>query len=102
MTDWLIYRGTADANRMGAEALPPSPPSRGPADRQPLPAQPRGGRAGERRSLSAPPAPCRSRPGTGKSSLAYSVAYELGLGPVLRWPITSRSTLAEGLYSYDA
>ena len=42
------------------------------------------------------------KPGTGKSSLAYSVAYELGLGPVLRWPITSRSTLAEGLYRYDA
>jgi MoxR-like ATPase len=42
------------------------------------------------------------KPGTGKSSLAYSVAYELNLGPVLRWPITSRSTLAEGLYRYDA
>lgn len=42
------------------------------------------------------------KPGTGKSSLAYSVAYELGLGSVLRWPITSRSTLQEGLYSYDA
>jgi MoxR-like ATPase len=42
------------------------------------------------------------KPGTGKSSLAYSVAYELGLGPVLHWPITSRSTLQEGLYSYDA
>lgn len=42
------------------------------------------------------------KPGTGKSSLAYSIAWELGLGPVLRWPITSRSTLAEGLYRYDA
>lgn len=42
------------------------------------------------------------KPGTGKSSLAYSVAYELNLGPVLRWPITSRATLAEGLYRYDA
>jgi MoxR-like ATPase len=42
------------------------------------------------------------KPGTGKSSLAYAVAYELKLGPVLRWPITSRSTLAEGLYRYDA
>lgn len=42
------------------------------------------------------------KPGVGKSTLAYSVAYELKLGPVLRWPITSRSTLREGLYSYDA
>ena len=42
------------------------------------------------------------RPGTGKSTLAYSVAYELRLGPVLYWPISSRSTLAEGLYTYDA
>ena len=41
------------------------------------------------------------RPGTGKSTLAYAVAEELKLGPVLRWPITSRSTLREGLYRYD-
>src|SRR5260370_32202756 len=42
------------------------------------------------------------RPGVGKSTLAYSVAYELGLGPVLRWPITSRSSLRESLYHYDS
>ncbi|GAA4971220.1 AAA family ATPase [Actinoplanes utahensis] len=41
-------------------------------------------------------------PGTGKSSLAFAVAYELDLGPVLYWPINSRSTLREGLYEYDA
>lgn len=41
-------------------------------------------------------------PGTGKSSLAYSVARELKLGSVLRWNITSRSTLQDGLYRYDA
>ncbi len=40
-------------------------------------------------------------PGTGKSSLVYAVARELGLGPVLRWNITSRSTLHDGLYQYD-
>src|SRR5579871_5483766 len=40
--------------------------------------------------------------GTGKSSLAYAIAHELRLGPVLRWPITSRSTLQQGLYHYDA
>ncbi|MFF4985431.1 AAA family ATPase [Streptomyces sp. NPDC001046] len=42
------------------------------------------------------------RPGTGKSSLAYRIARELCLGRVLRWSITSRSTLKQGLYEYDA
>src|ERR1700753_3017382 len=42
------------------------------------------------------------KPGTGKTSLAYAVAHELQLGQVWRWSITSRSTLAEGLYRYDA
>jgi len=41
------------------------------------------------------------KPGSGKSSLAYSIACELKLGPVLRWNITSRSTRSEGLYAYD-
>jgi len=41
-------------------------------------------------------------PGTGKSTLAYAVARELGLGTVLKWAITTRSTLKDGLYSYDA
>ncbi|MER5753246.1 MoxR family ATPase [Streptomyces sp. NPDC002088] len=41
-------------------------------------------------------------PGSGKSSLAYHVALELRLGRVLSWPITSRSTLRDGLYTYDA
>ncbi|MCT9004120.1 AAA family ATPase [Streptomyces sp. NPDC054766] len=40
-------------------------------------------------------------PGSGKSSLAYAVARELRLGPVLRWNITSRTTLHDGLYQYD-
>src|SRR5437899_2329088 len=42
------------------------------------------------------------RVGTGKTSLAYAVAHELQLGQVLLWPITTRSTLQQGLYSYDA
>lgn len=42
-------------------------------------------------------------PGTGKTSLAYALAWELNLGPVLRWPITPRSQLVEnGLFQYDA
>lgn len=42
------------------------------------------------------------RPGSGKSSLIDDVALELGIGPVLRWHVTSRSTLQDALYRYDA
>lgn len=40
--------------------------------------------------------------GIGKSSAAEAIAHELGLGPILRWNVTSRSSLEEGLYRYDA
>jgi MoxR-like ATPase len=42
------------------------------------------------------------KPGTGKSTLAYSVARELKLGPVLNWPVTSHTRLHDALYRYDA
>ena len=42
------------------------------------------------------------KPGTGKSTLAFAVAHELELGKVLYWPITTKSTLKDGLYNYDA
>lgn len=42
------------------------------------------------------------KPGLGKTSLAYAIAYELKLGPVLLWPITTRSSFQDGLYQYDA
>lgn len=41
-------------------------------------------------------------PGTGKSTLVDAVAYELGLGEPLRWAVTSRSTMRDAQYSYDA
>jgi MoxR-like ATPase len=41
------------------------------------------------------------RPGSGKSALADLIARELSLGRVLRWAITSRTTLQQGLYQYD-
>lgn len=41
-------------------------------------------------------------PGCGKSSLALSIAYELKLGELLYWPITSRAIVQDGLYRYDA
>ncbi|MFF5728160.1 AAA family ATPase [[Kitasatospora] papulosa] len=40
--------------------------------------------------------------GSGKSSVIEQIAAELGLGSVLRWHITSRSSLADALYRYDA
>jgi MoxR-like ATPase len=42
------------------------------------------------------------RPGSGKSMLIESVANELSLGRVVRWHVTSSSTLKEALYRYDA
>ncbi len=39
--------------------------------------------------------------GCGKTRLAYTVAYELGL-PLYRWDIRSTSKVIEGLYTYDA
>jgi MoxR-like ATPase len=40
-------------------------------------------------------------PGVGNTSLAYAVAHEFGLAPVLRWSIRSRTRLQDGLYHYD-
>lgn len=42
------------------------------------------------------------KPGSGKSSLVEAVAFELCLGQPLRWAVTSRSSLREALYQYDA
>jgi len=41
-------------------------------------------------------------PGSGKTSLVDAIAYELRMGAPLRWSVTSRSTLREALYQYDA
>jgi MoxR-like ATPase len=41
-------------------------------------------------------------PGSGKTSLAYAIAYELQLNPVLVWSVTGRSQLQDALYQYDA
>ncbi|WP_433066505.1 AAA family ATPase [Dactylosporangium sp. CS-033363] len=121
MSEWTIFRGDG---RHRSWRMPPAPPWRvfgaGPA----LPSEWDEGDAGHRLGdvtrattyqsdadqvelVNAAlylrrPLLVTGRPGTGKSTLAYAVARELALGPVLRWPITSRSTLQEGLYHYDA
>jgi MoxR-like ATPase len=108
MNDWRIYHGTGpDDSRDPLAQLPPPPPWR---VFQQLDVR-RGrvykpGRE-EVEAVNAAlilrrPLLVTGNPGRGKSSLAYSVAEELKVGPVLRWSINSRSTLADGLYYYDA
>lgn len=41
-------------------------------------------------------------PGLGKTTLAYNIAWCLGLGAPLRWEVNSQTTLRDGLYQYDA
>lgn len=116
MSDYLAYRGTGEPDPDAAvRPLPDVPPwrealraRRGKAD---------DGRRGRGLRYQVEPEDAErvnaalylrrpllvtGAPGTGKSSLAYAVAAELGLGEVLRWPITSKSTLRDGLYHYDA
>ena len=122
MTDWLIYRGTGEPHD-GVDRLPEPPPWRrfdgGPVTATPDWDDAVGGRPGvtDRARVYRPaaevveivnaalylrrPLLVTGKPGTGKSTLAYSVAYELGLGPVLNWPISSHSKLDDGLYRYD-
>ncbi|MEV6314779.1 MoxR family ATPase [Streptomyces sp. NPDC051776] len=124
MSDWLIYRGTGDADHDRIRTLPPPPPWRtfegGPA----VPAAPPIDAASKRRlgKTNAPlptqdeealhlvnaalylrrPLLVTGEPGSGKSTLAHAVAHELGLGRVLQWPVVSRTELKDGLYTYDA
>ncbi|MGW3862803.1 AAA family ATPase [Streptomyces sp. NPDC005047] len=124
MSEWFIYRGTGqpDPERIGQ--LPGPPPWRafdtpavdydvpdlGPSTRRRL-----GARAvplsiqdpGTLELVNAAlylrrPLLVTGEPGVGKSTLAHSIAYELGLGRVLEWPVVSRSELRDGLYTYDA
>jgi MoxR-like ATPase len=94
--------------------VPPSDPSSNTAQRGRAFRLPREGKAitpeGERLRLAVNaaihlrrPLLVTGSPGTGKTSLAYAIAWELNLGPVLRWSITPRSQLQEdGLFQYDA
>jgi MoxR-like ATPase len=123
--DWWIYRGTGVPAPERARRLPPPPPWRE-FSGAPLPADAvvptddgemkrrLGGGASVARAdvheidmVNAAlylrrPLLVTGRPGSGKSSLAFRVARELGLGRVLRWPITSQTTAKNGQYGYDA
>jgi MoxR-like ATPase len=105
--DWWIFSGTQPPHD-GIERLPDPPPWR-----QFTPA------AREARGTTFEPSDqeielvnaalylrrpllITGKPGVGKTSLTYAVAHELKLGEVLRWSITTQTTLKDGLYRYDA
>jgi MoxR-like ATPase len=105
MTSWKIFQGTPDKPHDGIDRLP-EPPSWRRFDEQKRGATYQA-RAEEIELVNAAlylrrPLLVTGKPGTGKTSLAYAVTEELKLGEVLRWNITTRSTLQEGLYRYDA
>ncbi|MEV6401169.1 MoxR family ATPase [Streptomyces sp. NPDC051907] len=122
MSLWPVYRGEGEPHD-GVRRLPPPPPWRAFDGGPPLDAP-----TGDEEAAASPyrvhraetyrptdkavqlvnaalylrrPLLVTGPPGSGKSSLPYAVARELGLGPVLRWNITSRATLADGIYQYD-
>ncbi len=112
MTDWQIFTGNSEPHD---DWELPEPPKWRPFTQEIAPNQNRSQIRGETfqardeeiKMVNAAlylrrPLLITGKPGTGKSSLAYAVAKELKLGEVLYWSITSRTTLKDGLYNYDA
>jgi len=110
MNNWKIFQRESDPHN-GIQRLPPPPSWRSFSSTTTTEEEKRGAkfqiRDEEVELVNAAlylrrPLLVEGKPGTGKTSLAYAIAYQLQLGKVLRWNITTRSTLTEGLYSYDA
>ena len=112
MNDWQIFTGNKEPND---DWKLPDPPNWRPFNKETEPGESRRTIRGETfqareeeiKMVNAAlylrrPLLVTGKPGTGKSSLAYAVARELNLGEVLYWPITTRTTLKDGLYNYDA
>ncbi|WP_406158554.1 AAA family ATPase [Streptomyces canus] len=105
------YRGTGIPPKNRAE-LPPPPPWRSPVrvkdtDSHKDPAATYRPVSGLIDAVNAAlhlrrPLLLTGRAGSGKSTVIRQIAAELDLGEVLHWHITSRSTLADALYRYDA
>ncbi|MEU6934256.1 MoxR family ATPase [Streptomyces sp. NPDC046385] len=122
MSLWPVYTGSS-APHDGVDALPAPPPWRAfdggpalPAAREEDAAGGAPGRVHRARTYQPTPETVQlvnaalhlrrpllvtGPPGSGKSSLPYAVARELRLGRVLRWNVTSRTALTDGLYRYD-
>jgi MoxR-like ATPase len=120
MKDWKIFDG-ARAPHLGLRSLPPAPPWRFARPQLKLKPPKQGLRSAEEAHRAGPfivsepmklavnaalylrrPLLLTGKPGTGKSTLIAKVANELRLGTVLRWPVSSRSTVRGGVYEYDA
>lgn len=124
MSEWFVYQGDGRPDPARIDRLPDPPPWRA-FDAPVVPYDVPGLDSATHRRLGADTAPLpiqdpdtlelvnaalylrrpllvTGEPGVGKSTLAHSVAHELGLGRVLEWPIVSRSELRDGLYAYDA
>jgi MoxR-like ATPase len=114
---WFIYRGTRQPHD-GISSLPDPPPWRKFARLEPIspPVTPTEKEAEAGANYRPDPATVElvnaaiylrrpllvtGRPGTGKSTLAASIAFELGLGRVLRWNVTTKTVMRDGLYQYD-
>src|SRR5262249_17746482 len=119
MKDWKIFRGNGQPHN-GLLDLPEPPPWRFAQAFKPL-RLPEGKKLDQEAKRAAPflptvemiiavnaalylrrPLLITGKPGTGKSTLIAKVAHELKLGSVLRWSISSRSTVRSGIYEYDA
>ena len=104
-----IFNGTGKAGVAGTLTLPEAPPWRRFADTKEKAQRGMNYVASEAEKVAVNaailirrPLLLTGKPGVGKTSLAYAVAHELGLGEVLVWAINSRSSLQSGLYQYDA
>jgi MoxR-like ATPase len=119
---WRLFHGTGSAPAV-PPALPVPPPWRRFGGGPPCPVPPADSQAALRRLgpgdvtpqlgeeeidivnaalLLRRPLLITGPPGVGKSTLAYLISRELGLGRVLEWNIVSRTTLRDGLYAHDA
>lgn len=100
---WDIYKGNNKPHR-GIKNLPEAPPWRNKDKVKHEPFKPN---QEEIEMVNAAlclrrPLLITGKPGVGKSALARSIAQELQLGKILSWHVTTKSTLKEALYEYDA
>jgi MoxR-like ATPase len=103
MGGWELFRGDGEAREDAWKGIPPVPAWRPHAGRtRPFEADQQLVDAVNVALHLRRPLLLTGPAGSGKSALVDQIARELDLGEVLRWHVTSRSTLEEGLYRYDA